>query len=70
MTFFSTSGMNKLHQFPIASKFFICAFITLLISERVLLISERVLLSSVVDIIVIIFQKGKLNGISDDDTEK
>ena len=54
---------KKTHQFPIALKFFVCAFITFMISDRVLL-------SAGVDIIVIIFQKGKLNGISVGDRKK
>ena len=54
---------TKPHQFLTASKFFICTFHTFMISERVLL-------SSVVDIIVIIFHKRKLNRISVGDIEK
>ena len=44
-------------------EFFVSIFITFMIPERVLL-------SSVVDIVVIIFQKGKLNGFSVGDIEK
>ena len=59
----SFDNVEKKHQFPKALKFLICAFITFMISERVLL-------SSGVDIIVIIFQKGKLYRISVGDIEK
>ena len=54
---------KKTHKFPIALKFFVFAFITIMISERVQL-------SSVVDIVVKIFQEGKLNRILVGDIEK